>query len=190
MFFVPIFQSESEFNSVQARTDANPLGSVEPVRRLIQAANPDIEIREFKTLEDQVDRSLTRELLLSKLTSVFGLLALVLAGTGLYGILSYAVARRTQEIGIRMALGARGAEVRWMLLRDALLLAGIGILSGVPLALASGHLFRSFLYGLTPNDVPTLAGSVVLMLAVAVVAAYLPARRASKVDPILALRYE
>ncbi|PYU89080.1 MAG: hypothetical protein DMG08_22755 [Acidobacteria bacterium] len=190
MFFVPIFQSESEFNSVQARTDANPLGSVEPVRRLILAANPDIEIREFKTLEDQVDRSLTRERLLSKLTSVFGLLALVLAGTGLYGILSYAVARRTQEIGIRMAIGARGAEVRWMLLRDALVLAGIGILSGVPLALASGHLFRSFLCGLTPNDVPTLAGSVVLMLAVAVVAAYLPARRASKVDPILALRYE
>src|SRR5207247_714894 len=83
-------------------------------------ANPDIEIREFKTLEDQVDRSLTRERLLSKLTSVFGLLALALAGSGLYGILSYAVVRRTQEIGIRLALGARAAEVRRMLLRVAL----------------------------------------------------------------------
>ena len=190
MFFVPIFQSQSDFNSIQVRTGLNPLASVEPVRRLIQAANPDIEIREFKTLDDQVDRSLTRERLLSKLTGVFGLLALVFAGTGLYGILSYAVARRTREIGIRMALGARGSEVRGMLLREALLLTGIGILSGVPVSLASGHLFKSFLYGLTPNDVPTVAASVVLMLAVAVVAAYLPARRASRVDPMVALRYE
>jgi ABC-type antimicrobial peptide transport system permease subunit len=89
-----------------------------------------------------------------------------------------------------MALGARGAEVRGMLLRDALVLVGVGVLSGVPLAVASGHLFKSFLYGLSPYDAPTLAGSVVLMLAVAVIAAYLPARRASRVDPMVALRYE
>jgi predicted permease len=190
MFFLPLLQRETDVNSIEVRTQGSPLALSEPVRRLIARVHNEIEIGEAKTLEDQVDRSLTRELLLSKLSSFFGLAALALACIGLYGVLSYAVGRRTQEIGIRMALGARRSEVLGMVLRDALLLASLGTAAGLPLALAAGRLVESFLFGLSPADPLTLAGAALLMFAVALFAGYLPARRASRVDPMVALRYE
>ena len=190
MFYLPLFQQTADVNSIEVRTQGSPLALGEPVRRLVARANPEIEMGEAKTLEDQVDRSLTRERLLSKLSSFFGLAALALACIGLYGVLSYAVGRRTQEIGIRMALGARLSEVLSLILRDALLLAGLGTAAGLPLALAAGQLVESFLFGLSPADPLTLAGAAVVMLAVALFAGYLPARRASKIDPMVALRCE
>jgi predicted permease len=190
MFYLPLYQGQSEVTSIEVRTEGSPLALAAPVRRILEHANPEIEIWEAKTLEGQVDRSLTRERLLGKLSSLFGVLATALAAIGLYGTLSYAVARRTREIGLRMALGATALEIRRRLLGEALRVAAIGLAAGAPLALVAGRLVEVFLYGVAPADPVTLGGSAALMLAVASLAAYLPARRASRIDPMEALRYE
>jgi ABC-type antimicrobial peptide transport system permease subunit len=124
------------------------------------------------------------------LASGFGGIALLLASVGIYGILAYAVARRRREIGVRLALGAqRGAVVR-SVLYEGLVLVAAGMAVGVPLSLAAGNLLRSFLYGVTGSDVLTLVGAATTLAIVALLAAYVPARRASNIDPVIALRYE
>jgi ABC-type antimicrobial peptide transport system permease subunit len=147
-------------------------------------------LRSARTLEDQVNRTLTDERLIAKLLSFFGALALLLACVGLYGLMSYAVVRRTREIGIRMALGAQRAAMLRMVLRETMLLVGIGIALGVPVALAATRLVEKYLFGLKPTDPATIMMAALLMLAVALLAGYLPARRASRTDPTVALRYE
>jgi len=156
----------------------------------LREAHPDIEIGPFKTLDDQVNQSLVRERLLSKLCGMFGLLAVFMACIGLYGIMSYTVVRRTREIGLRMALGARQSGVLWLVIREVLILAGAGIAVGIPLALASARLIEAFLYGLKPTDSVSIVLATTLMLGVAILSGYLPARRASRIDPMSALRYE
>jgi len=116
--------------------------------------------------------------------------ALAIACVGLYGTMSYRVARRTGEIGIRMALGAQRARVVWMVLREVVLLAAVGLAIGVPAALAASKLVESFLFGMKPNDPVTLIGSVVTLTTTAILAGYLPARNASRIDPMIALRHE
>ena len=115
---------------------------------------------------------------------------MLLAAIGLYGVMAHAVARRVREIGIRMALGARTGEVRWLILRESALLVGLGAAIGLPAALASTKLVESFLFGLTPQDPMTIALSVVVLLGITALAGYIPARRATRVDPMVALRYE
>jgi ABC-type antimicrobial peptide transport system permease subunit len=137
-----------------------------------------------------ISRSLTQQTLVARLASFFGLLALLLACIGLYGVLSYGVARRTNEIGIRMALGARNRSVLWLVLREALLLVAIGLVIGVFASLALTKTAASLLYELKPNDPLTIALATLLLAMVAAVAGYLPARRASRVDPMTALREE
>jgi predicted permease len=189
MFYLPLFQSTSQFNSVEVRAE-NPLAVAGPVRQVLREAHPDIEIGRFKTLEDQVNKTLVRERLLSKLCSVFGLLAVFMACVGLYGIMSYVVVRRTREIGLRMALGARRSGVVWLVIREVLVLAGAGIAVGIPLALVSARLIEAFLYGVKPTDSVSIVLATILMLGVAILSGYLPARRASRIDPMSALRYE
>ena len=130
------------------------------------------------------------ERLIAELTGLFGVLALLLACIGIYGVISYAVARRTAEMGIRMALGARRGSVVWLVLREALILVLIGLAVGIALVSLAARLVTSLLFGVSASDPATLATTAVLMLSIAVVAAYLPARRASRVDPMAALRYE
>ena len=143
-----------------------------------------------KTLVTLLDDNLRQERIIAQLSAVFGGLALLLAAIGLYGVLSYAVAQRTNEIGIRMALGAgRGTVVR-MILRETVVLIAIGLAVGIPASLACARLVQSKLFGLKPADPLTLAVALGVMIAVALVSGYLPARRASKVDPLVALRYE
>jgi ABC-type antimicrobial peptide transport system permease subunit len=139
---------------------------------------------------EQVQDSLVQERLLATLASFFGFLALALAAVGLYGSVAYTVARRTSEIGIRMALGATRGNVIRLVLRGALALAGGGILVGLPLALASSTFVSKMLFGIKPADPFTGASATALLIVVAVLAAYLPARRASKIDPLRALRYD
>src|SRR5436190_2212425 len=142
------------------------------------------------TLAAQVGDTTTRERVLLQLASGFGGLALLLASVGLYGTLAYAVARRRREIGVRLALGARRQTVLRMVLGDALRLVGGALAAGVPLALTSAATLRGFLFGVEPRDIATLAGACAVLALVAIAAAYVPARRAADVDPIVALRYE
>jgi ABC-type antimicrobial peptide transport system permease subunit len=137
-----------------------------------------------------IENSLLRERLLATLSGFFGVLALVLASIGLYGILSYNVASRTNEIGIRMALGAGARNVRWLILREALWLVIAGLAVGLPMIFAVTRLASTLLFGLTPTDPVSLLLAALLLLAVALVAAYLPSRRATRVDPMVALRCE
>jgi len=141
-------------------------------------------------LAEQVDRSLAAERLMLRLCVLFGALALVLACVGLYGVIAYSVAQRTAEIGLRVALGATPFSVLRGVLRETLVLVVIGVAIGIPAALAGGRLLVTFLYGLTPRDPGTLAVATAILLAAATAAAALPALRASRVDPNMALRYE
>jgi ABC-type antimicrobial peptide transport system permease subunit len=142
------------------------------------------------TLEEQVDASLIQERMVSIISACFGGFALLLAAIGLYGRFSYSVAERTREIGIRLALGARRTTVMWTILREVLGLVFCGVVIGLPLAMASAQTIRSLLYGLALLDPSTLIVVIFTIIGVAGLAGYLPARRASRLDPMVALRYE
>jgi predicted permease len=159
------------------------------VKRVLADVNPAISIK-FIDFKLMIAESMVRDRLMATLSGFFGLLALLLASIGLYGILSYGVASRTKEIGIRMALGARSQEVLYLILREALLLVLVGVALGLPVVFAATRFASSLLFGLTPTDPLSLSVAALLLFAVAVVAGYLPARRATKVDPLVALRYE
>src|SRR5262249_9352945 len=142
------------------------------------------------TVRDRIDQSLVQERLIATLCLFFCLLALLLAGIGLYGVMSYDVVRRTREVGIRTALGAGRGDVLALVLRHGMVLAGIGVGLGLPAALGLTRLLSNLLYGVKPGDPLTVAGVSLLLLLIALVASWLPARRAAKVDPMVALRQE
>jgi ABC-type antimicrobial peptide transport system permease subunit len=160
------------------------------LRQAVNAVDSSVPVYRVRTLEQQVDQSLMTERLLASLSTVFGCLATLLAALGLYGVMAYMVARRTREIGIRMALGARSGTVVWLVMREALLLAGIGIALGAPAAWALSRLIRTQLFGILPADPATTALGIAGIAAVAALSAYLPARRATGIDPMRALRWE
>jgi len=160
------------------------------IRETLANIDPNLPVVDTFTFDEQVSRNFNRERLISRLAALFGLLALALACVGLYGVLAYSVARRTQEIGVRMALGAARGGILHMVLREALLLAGLGVAIGVPAALAANQFLSSMLFGLKATNPIALVAATALLLAVATLAAYLPAYRASAVDPMVALRYE
>jgi putative ABC transport system permease protein len=160
------------------------------VRREVAEVDKNLPIFRIKTLRAQAADSLLRERLLAMLSSAFGGLALLLACLGLYGLMAYAVARRTSEIGIRMALGAGRSHVISMVLRETGWLVLAGITAGIPLALWTARYAKALLYEVTPADPLTMGAAAVVLMGVAAIAGYLPARRASRVDPMVALRYE
>jgi len=147
-------------------------------------------VTDVRTQQEQVDRLFTPERLFANLCSFLGGLALVLAAIGLYGLMSYAVVRRRSEIGVRMALGARPADVLRMILRESLVLVMLGLLVGVGAALGATRAVASLLFGLSPSDPVAFVSASILLLGVAIFACWLPARRAAKVDPMVALRCE
>jgi ABC-type antimicrobial peptide transport system permease subunit len=147
-------------------------------------------VYDVRTQSARIDQTIYQELALARLCTAFALLALVIACVGLYGTLSYNVARRTGEIGIRMALGAERARLLWMVLREVILLAAAAIAISVPTALAASRLVESFLFGMQPADPAALAGAIAILLCAALVAGYLPARHASQIDPMIALRHD
>src|SRR5262249_3230337 len=172
------------------RPAGDPTRAAAAVRREARAMDPAMPMFEVEPLATQVAASLREERLLATLSSGFGLLALLFSCLGLYGILSYTVARRTNEIGVRMALGAARRDVLWLVLRDALRLVLIGAALGVPAALAAARLISSQLFGISAADPVAFGLATLALLVVSVVAAYLPARRATRVDPLVALRVE
>ena len=163
--------------------------SVAALTRTLNEINPAITVS-FQGFKPMIEATILRERLMATLSVFFGLLALLLACIGLYGILAYGVASRTNEIGIRMALGAARRSVFWLILREALLLVIAGVAVGLPMIFAVTRLAATLLFGLTPTDPISLLFAALLMLVVAMVAGYLPSRRATRVDPLVALRYE
>ncbi len=151
---------------------------------------PRVPVTNFKTQAADIDQTINQEIVFARLCTAFAILALVIACVGLYATMAYAVARRTGEIGLRMALGAGRGKVVWMVLREVCVLAAIGLAIGVPTVLASSRLVASFLFETTPNDPRALAFAAITLSIAALAAGYGPARRASRVDPMVALRHE
>jgi ABC-type antimicrobial peptide transport system permease subunit len=172
------------------RYDGDPAAATAKVRKALLQINPGIVIDQLTTYDNQVSNWFTRQRLVVRLTSIFGALALILASIGLYGVTAYGVARRIPEIGLRMALGADRASVVRLVLRGAALQTGIGLLLGVPLALLAGHYLQSQLYEVKGINLPTLLVACAVLALSAVIASALPARRASSVEPMQALRME
>jgi predicted permease len=193
MIYLPLDQMTADDHyaySLQVRAEGDPAAITNEVRSAIAEIDPGLPLLEVKTISEQVDLFMENERLISQLASFFSFLALSLACIGLYGIMTYNVVRRTNEIGIRIALGAQSLGILWMVLRESLLLLVTGIAIGVPATLAVTRLVRSQLFGLSPFDVATVSTAVMMIAAVILLAAYMPARRAAKVDPMVALRYE
>ncbi|HUI42197.1 MAG TPA: ABC transporter permease [Terriglobia bacterium] len=191
-FYVPFFHpiGEATAANFEVRTTGDPAAVVGALRAVVKKAAPNLPPLDIHTMNDLVSASLTTDRMITKLTGFFGGLAVLLACIGIYGIMAYAVAGRTGEIGIRMALGARRADVLWLVLRESLLLVVIGVAIGLPAVIAAGKLVASLLFGLTAADPATLALATALMFAVAALAGYIPAVRAARTDPMAALRNE
>lgn len=184
----PMWENPAAFYEV--RTYADPQAVTAALRQVVQETAPTLPPIEVHTMSGLVDDSLQTDRFIEQLASVFGLLALLLAAIGLYGLMAYTVARRTRDIGIRLALGAEPENVLWQVLRETLVLVLIGISIGVPLALGGTHLVRSMLFGLGFADPAAILIATTLLTVVAALAGFLPAWRASRVDPMVALRYE
>jgi predicted lysophospholipase L1 biosynthesis ABC-type transport system permease subunit len=187
IIFSPLVSNEAHF---ELRTAANPRSLVKNVREIVSQAGDNLPLTEMRTQTEQIDQLLFQERLMSRLSSFFGALALVLACIGLYGLLSYEVARRTRELGIRMALGAQQRNLLRLVVGQGILLALIGAVIGIAAALGVTRFMASMLFGIKATDPATFIGVAAMLIVVALAACYIPARRAMKVDPMVALRYE
>ena len=190
IMYLPYPQWREKRMCFEVRSVLPPASIVPAVRRIVGAMDRNIPLTDVRTQTEQMGRQLTMERLFAALCSFVALLALLLSCIGLYGLMAYHVARRRNEIGLRMALGARPQDVAWPVVRGALLMAGAGTIVGGAGALALVQLIKSQLYGVAPHDPATLLGSALLLVAVAALAAWFPARRAAKIDPMVALRCE
>ena len=174
----------------QLRTAGDPLTPIGAVRDIVTRADPRVPVTRIKTQRGLIDAEINQEVTFARLCTAFALLALTIACVGLYGTMSYRIARRTSEIGVRMALGARRTTVLWMVLRDVLTLAGIGLAISVPAALAASKLVQSFLFGMTHDDPVALSAAMLTLLGATLLAGYVPAHNASRINPMAALRHE
>jgi predicted permease len=175
---------------VELRTAGNPAAFLPSAQRVIQDMGPDLAALQPMTQQAQFEASFSQEHLFARLALFFGLLAALLVATGLYGTLAYRVNRRSAEFGVRMALGASPRQVLWIIARESVMLSTAGVALGLPLAIVGARLLRSFLFGLAPEDPLAIVIAVLATCAVVIVASIIPARRATRVDPLVALRYE
>jgi predicted permease len=190
-FYLPYSQAQRLGRMVvEIHTQAEPGSILSQARTVVASIDRDLPLIDVRTMKEQIQATMSGERIFAQLTSGFGILALVLACIGIYGIMAYTVARRTGEIGIRMALGAQAGQVLRMVLREASWMAVAGVMLGLACALWLARFLSSMLYGLMPWDPLTLTGAAALLLTIAVLAAIGPARRASRVDPIRALRHQ
>jgi predicted lysophospholipase L1 biosynthesis ABC-type transport system permease subunit len=196
-FYLPYFQMPEvrpnwilASTRVLVRTTANPAALAPILRQLIPSEDPRLSVASLDIGPELVSRTLVQERMVAVLLVAFGVLAVGLACLGLYGLIAYHVVRRTSEIGIRMALGAQRSHVLWVTLQRGLAWIAAGVVVGIPLALSVSRVAQGLLFGLSATDAGTLIGAAAVMSATGLLAAYIPARRASRVDPIIALRCE
>jgi ABC-type antimicrobial peptide transport system permease subunit len=183
-------QDSDGFSDLVVRAQGPPEALIDEIRAAIHSEDANLAIAHVGTLREQVDSSLGEEMVLAKLAGFFGVVALLLASIGLYGVIAYSVARRTNEIGVRMALGAQPTNVMCTIMGESMVLVLIGFAAGLPAALACGQLVSSQLYGVPAHDPVTFAAAIVILLLVGFIAAFQPARRAALLDPVAALRRE
>ena len=188
--YLPYWQRNFSQVALAVKTSIDPLAAASSIRSAIRAVDPELPVPAFRTMDEIVADSVAQRRFQMTLVLLFGLTALLLASLGIYGVVSYSVAQRTNEMGIRMALGAPVAGIRSLVLRQSLPPVMVGLAVGVIASLALGRALSSLLFGIGVSDPPTMVGVSLLLSAVAIVAAYIPARRATQVDPITALRYE
>src|SRR5262249_40546814 len=182
--------TELSGSNFYVRFRGTPESAFRSIRAILSNADPTLPVSYFHSLDEQVDRSLNTERMLAKLSSSFGMLALLLSLIGLYGVMSFVVNQRTRELGIRLALGATPASTIWLVLRDALVMIGAGTAIALPCVWALGRLVESQLYDIRPTDPLTILVATLVLCSTALGAALIPARRASSVSPTDALRFE
>jgi predicted permease len=189
MVFFDYSQSQSISDmQVELHTNGNTDGLLPSVRAVLYDLDPNLPMQKPMTQRAQFDESFSQPRLFARLSMFFGLIAIVLAATGLYGTLAYRVNRRTPEIGVRMALGAQQNQVMWMVLKEGLLISGVALLAGLPLAFAGAQLMRSMLFGVRPVDAASFIAALLGVPLITIAASLIPARRAASVDPMVALR--
>jgi putative ABC transport system permease protein len=190
LVYMPLAQNHETGMTLHIRTMGNPTSVASSVRHEVQALDQNLPVTNLQPLSEVLSGSLFAARMGAVLLAVFGGLALLLAAVGLYGVMSYAVSRRTREIGIRMALGAGTGNVLRLVLKEGMMLVGGGVVTGLLVAAAVTRLLATFLYGVSPLDATTFVAIPLVLALVALLANYLPARRATKVDPMEALRYQ
>jgi predicted permease len=191
LIFYPLTQGPQEYiQSVEARITGPTDASIAAIKRAVAEVDRNLPLREVTTIQELLERGLTRERLVARLAGSFGILALLLAGIGLYGVVGYSVSRRTNEMGVRLALGASPTAVGWLVVRDSLATIAIGLVCGLALWFPLAKLSKSLVYGIEPRDLMTVVSALTLLVAVGSVAALLPALRASRVNPVEAIRAE
>src|SRR5262249_9633260 len=188
--YLPYPQTPFGTMDMLVRTATSPVALLSGAQGVVRELDPELALARVRTLDDVVARSISEPRFYTVLLGAFAAMALILAAIGIFGVLSYAVVQRSREIGIRVALGAHPAQVLRLVLRQALLLSGAGVGAGLVGALLLGRALSSLLFQLSPRDPATLAGVAALLIGVALVASYLPARQATRVDPLVALRSE
>ena len=189
-FYVPFAQYPQAQMTVVARTAADPATALGAIRAAVRDVAPEIPVSDERTMTERLGESVAQPRFAASLLVAFGTLALLLGAIGTYGLMAYATQRRTREVAVRMALGAQSRDVLWTVIREGAVLAAGGVLAGLGLALALTRSLRGLLYEVSPTDPTTFALVAIVLVGAALLASYLPARRATKVDPMVALRYE
>jgi ABC-type antimicrobial peptide transport system permease subunit len=191
VFYLP-YRQDKQFGagSVYVATEVPPESLMGQVRAAVAELDPNLPLYNLQTMEAQIDQNIAGDRVVSTLSAAFAALATLLAAVGLYGVLAYAIARRTREIGIRIAVGAGAGSIRALVFREVAWMIGFGLALGVPAALALARLVKSEFYEMQPNDPFVVAAAVILVAAVSLLAAFVPAQRAVSVNPTTALRYE
>jgi predicted permease len=190
LIYIPAAQVVSSGYTLLVRTNLPVKQAAIDIREAVHSVDPKLPIYDLRTMQDVVDRSMTSERLLAFLSSLFSALATILCSMGVYGMIAYAVTRRTREVGVRMAIGAQKLDVAKLFLRESATLVLVGIAVGLPLAIASTSLLKNLLFGIEPTDPWTLAFAAAIFIAVGVLASFLPVRKATRIEPVEALRYE
>lgn len=188
--YFPLFETSSPGGHFYLRVRGTPESAFSSIRAVVRNADPALPMSNFRTVDEQINRSLNTERMLAAVSGGFGALALLLSLVGLYGVMSFVVTQRTREIGVRLALGATRASAIWLVLRDALWMILAGTAIALPCIWALGRFVESQLFGVKPTDTVTLGAAVLLLVATSLVASFIPAYRASTVNPVNALRFE